>query len=261
MSNTIEAQSTLKSAEKMFDIIECIQRFGDAGVTEISVETGFPKSTVHAHLMTLERNDYVVKEEGTYRLGLRFLEHGMRARDHLIVTQVSSSTLKQVAEETGEMVWLVVEEHGLAAYVKKAVGDRAVQTHPRMGKRLHLHYLAAGKAILAEFPEERVRAIIEQHGLPQRSEATITDPDDLFEELKVISNRDVAFNRGEEIRGVRAVGAPIIHDGEVWGSISVAGPTKRMTGERFNEQLPETVLGATNEIELRLAYELNGGQS
>lgn len=261
MSNTADAPSTLKSAEKMFTIVECLQRHGETGVTQIAVETGFPKSTVHAHLTTLEQNDYVVKDEGAYRLGLRFLEHGMRARDQLLVSQVASSTLKQVAEETGEMVWLVVEEHGLAVYVKKAVGDRAVQTHPRMGKRLHLHYLAAGKAILAELGDERVQEIIDRHGLPDRSENTITDPDLLFEELAEISDRGVAFNRGEELRGVRAVGAPIVHSGEVWGSISVSGPTKRMTGERFHDTLPEIVQGATNEVELRLAYELNGGQS
>lgn len=261
MSQDSGTPSTLKSAEKMFSIIECLQRHGETGVTEISGETGFPKSTVHAHLTTLEQNDYVVKDDGCYRLGLRFLEHGMRARDQLLVSQVASSTLKQVAEETGEMVWLVVEEHGLGVYVKKAVGERAVQTHPRMGKRLHLHYLAAGKSILAELPKERVRAIVDRHGLPQRSEATITDSELLFEELESITDRGVAFNRGEELRGVRAVGAPIVHDGTVWGSISVAGPTERMTGERFNELLPEIVLGATNEIELRLAYELNGGQS
>lgn len=247
----------LKSGLKTFTIIESIQQFGHAGVTEIAQDVDLPKSTVHVHLSTLEQTGYVVKENGRYRLGLRFLDHGMRARDNLELVGISAETLRQVAAETGEMVWLVVEEQGRAVYIKKARGERAVQTHPRLGRHLHLHYPAAGKAILSELSDDRVEELIDNYGLPKKSEHTITDKRELFENLQEIRKRGVAFNRGEEIPGVRAVGAPIIHDGTVHGAISIAGPSKRLTDERFTEQFPEIVLGATNEIELKLAYEHN----
>lgn len=37
---------------------------------------GFSKSPVYVHLATLEGQGFVVSEDGTYRLGLRFLNLG-----------------------------------------------------------------------------------------------------------------------------------------------------------------------------------------
>lgn len=40
----------------------------------------------------------------------------------------------------------------------------------------------------------------------------------------------------------------------VIGAISVSGPANRLRGDRFREELPDTLLGVINEIELTIAY-------
>ncbi|WP_440767171.1 helix-turn-helix domain-containing protein [Natronorubrum sp. DTA7] len=47
-----------------------------AGVTELADRLGLAKSTVHNHLLSLERHRYVVNEGGQYRLGLEFFNTG-----------------------------------------------------------------------------------------------------------------------------------------------------------------------------------------
>lgn len=254
---TSTSNKGVKSVDTMFDIVETLRRLNGAGITDVADELGLAKSTVHAHLATLLRHEYVVAEDGEYRIGLKFMDLGIHARDRLPLSSVGKPILDQVAQETEEMGWLVVEEHGQAVYLRKATGKRAVQTHSRVGKRVHLHYPAAGKAILSALPNEVVRDIVDRHGLPPKTDRTITDLDELFAELDRIRERGVAFNEGEELQSIRAVGVPIVFEGEVLGSISVSGPSKRMTGERFRETLPELLLGAANEIELKLAYQQN----
>lgn len=132
-------------------------------------------------------------------------------------------------------------------------GDHSAWTHADAGKRTHLHVTAAGKAILAHLPEERTREIVDRRGLPPKTDATITDEETLLEELKEIRSRGIAINRGENIDGIRAVGAPVRGaDRNVIGAFSVSGPANQLTREPFKTELPEMLLVITNEFELEL---------
>lgn len=246
---------SVKATGTAFTIIESLQRLGGGGVTEVSEDLGLAKSTVHKHLATLEDEEYVTKHNGTYELGLKFLDHGWWAKNNLAIAKAVKPALKEIAQETGEVAWLLVEEHGRAVYLCKEMGEHAVQTNGRIGKREYIHALSGGKAMLAYLPKERVNEIINQHGLPKRSKNTIIDQEDLFEELEKIRERNgIAYNDEEVIDGLRAVSSVIRCNGEVQGSIGVAGPVNRMTGKRYREKLTNTVSGAASEVELRLSY-------
>lgn len=246
---------TIKTADTLFAIIQELQEQDGAGVTELAHAVGMAKSTVYDHLATLEQKEYVVKEGDTHRLGLRFLDHGMYIRNVVGMEDVVRPAIEQLAADVGEAVWFVVEEHGYAVFLYKAFGDRAVQTHARVGSRSTLHNLAAGKAILANFPDERVEEIIETHGLPERTEHTITDSEKLFKKLMEIKETGVAYEQDETVLGVSSVAAPIFFETEVKGAIAVIGPSNRIDGSRLRKSLPELIRGATNEIELKMTYE------
>jgi DNA-binding IclR family transcriptional regulator len=120
-------------------------------------------------------------------------------------------------------------------------------------KPLYLHHLSAGKAILARLPEERVEAIIDKHGLVERTENTITTRAELYDELETVRERGYAYNDGEEVDGLRAVGAAVSGpDGEVLGAISLSGPKSRMRGERFDQGIPQAVKETADVIEFNI---------
>lgn len=249
-------ENGLSTVQRMFDIIEKILELESAGVTELAERLDTPKSTVHSHLKTLEKEEYVVNKNGKYQLGLRFFQLGINSRDCQTIVELVRPSLKQLSRQTGEFVWFVVEEYGWGVYVDSEAGEQAIDVGGALGKRDHLHYLAAGKAILSQLPDRRVQEIIQIRGLPSKTGDTITDPDEMFAQLEDIRDRNgIAFNDNEEIKGLRAVGAPIVHDDTVYGAISISGPTNRMRGQRYREDLPDLILGATNEIELRLMDE------
>lgn len=242
----------VKTSETVFAIIEGLEDLGEARASELADHLDLSVSTVHDHLTTLVDMGYLVREEKEYRLGLRFLRLGTRARETVNVGPVRER-LEHIAEETGETAWFVVEEEGLAVHIDRALGEHGVRTANRIGRRSHLHIHAGGKAILAHLPEERVREIVDEVGLPASTENTITDEEKLFEELDRIADRGYALNDNEEIVGTRSVAAPIVVE-EVLGALSVGGPANRIDGTRFREELPELVTGVVNEIELQLQY-------
>jgi DNA-binding IclR family transcriptional regulator len=117
-----------------------------------------------------------------------------------------------------------------------------------------MHCNSGGKAILAHLPESAVRDVVDAHGLPRRTDRTITDPDRLFDELDRIRERGYALNRSEDLAGIHAVGVPLLVDGEVQGALSVAGPAHRLSQERCEGAVLDRLRAATDEIDLTLAY-------
>lgn len=251
-----DGHRTVEAVEKTCRILEALHFSEGAGVTELSEELDISKGTVHTHLATLMEHKFVVKEDTTYRPSLRFLEFAERVKNQNLLYQVGNDEIEDLAVATDTRVQLGVSEFGFFVPLAIARSEHATLPPTRVGMREYLHCIASGKAILAYMPQERVEEIIDQHGLPARTPNTITDPDELFEEIERIRDDGVAFNDEEKIEGLRAVGAAIKSDtGEVLGSISASGPTSAMKGDRFREEIPEAVSNLANTIELNIRVE------
>lgn len=253
MSDPDQKSSGLKTVKQAFEIIEYIKTNEGIGVAEIAEQFALPKSTAHGYLDTLYKMEYLTKKNGEYYLGLRFLNIGGYAANQEVY-QMIRPKVKELADETNERAHFIVEEFGRGIYVHIETGSGAVETDVRLGKIASLHTISAGKAILACLSEERVQAIIRKHGLPACTANTITNLDILFEEIKTIRERGYAFNNSERIKGMRAVGVPIRDNENVIGALSVSGPAHRLKGKRYEEEIPNLLLGTANELELNIIY-------
>lgn len=243
------------TTETTFEIVEHLCDTEGGSVSEIASELGRAKSTVHRHLATLVRHGYVVKNGGTYSIGLRFLNLGLHARNSRPLYHETRSKVDELAEQTGEKVWCMTEENGRSIHLYGASGEQSVRTDSREGQVGYLHQHAAGKAILAHLSREHVNTIIERYGLPARTDQTITETPELFEILEQIRERGYAFNREESIPSLYSVGVPITADDDsAIGALSISGPANRLQGEKLTEELPNLLLGAVNEIEINLSY-------
>lgn len=242
----------VRAVQSTLDIVAALQERNGAGVTELADAVGVSKGTVYNHLVTLKENGYVVKDENdTYHLGLKFLDISHAVKSQIPILDLVKSEVNKLAEESDEMALFTVEEHGIGVCLHVAYGENAVQTPLHVGYRSELHHTAVGKAILAHLPRERVEEVLDRRGLPEVTEYTITDEDELFEELEEIKERGFALNEQETIHGLVGVGAPVKNqDGTVLGALSIIGPTSRMDDERLHEELPEMIIRSVNIIEI-----------
>jgi DNA-binding IclR family transcriptional regulator len=246
----------VKSVAKTLRIVQTVQELDGATVTDVASEIDISKSTVHNHLATLEQFEYVVKEGDKYNLGLRFLDHGEFALERNSQLTLVESKVEQVASETDELCQFMTEEHGKGVIVFREEGANAVETKLRVGKRMHLNHTTAGKAILSAHSNERVEAFTDRHGLPEKTDQTITSIDTLLKELATIREQGYAFDREEHIEGLHAIAAPISNDeGRVLGALSVAAPSYRLRSEQQERDLADMLLGIANEIELNLSLQ------
>jgi DNA-binding IclR family transcriptional regulator len=245
-------QTTLNS----LTIVETLAELESATFATVAEEVGLAKSTTYAHLETLRTAGYVVKEGERYRLSLEFLHVGGSLISTKPYYTLIEQKVRELAQTTGERTQFIVEENGRGIYVVTNVeSPSAVQADVYLGKWVSLHTTAAGKAILASLPRERVESIVAAHGLPAETEHTITDRDRLYEELDTVADQGYACNRSERINKQWAVGVPIVGPtGELIGGLSVSGPEHRMNGDRIADDLSGALLGVADELELNIAH-------
>lgn len=245
---------TIDSVSITIRIIEALQEKNKAGVTELASYLSHSKSTIHSHLATLEENRLVVKEGSEYRLSLRFLDIGEHVRNQFNNYDIIATELDKLAEETGEVAQFGIEEHGRVSYAYKTIGDRGVETASSVGTQQDIHSTALGKSILAHLPEEDVADIIDRQGLRRNTENTIVDRGELLDELEETRERGYAIDDEENVLGLRCIAAPVMNDDEIFGAVSVSGPSSRLSGDTFTDDLPTTVMRTANVIELNSKF-------
>ena len=243
---------TVKTADTLLSVISSLQQLDGAGVTELAEHLGLAKSTAYDHLATLREHGYIVKDGDTYYLSLKFLDHGTYARNRLALRETVGPSIDRLAEDTEETVWFAVEEHGALVHLFRAAGERAIDLVCRSGTRIPIHTTAAGKAILATYPNERVREIAADRKLTKRTPNTVTDVETLIGQLETIRESGVAITEGEDYEGVKTVAAVVSNDGESIGAVSVSGPERRLSGDHLDETTA-ALLETVDEIELKLS--------
>lgn len=244
----------IKTAVRVFEIVEAIHELRGATLTDLSETLNIPKSTLHAYLSTLEELKYVERAGDEYDLGLRFFDLGFYTRNRIEMLRKAEQVLKELARECREVVWLAVEDQGKVLYVATERNNHPVWAHAEVGTRQYMNCSAAGKAILAFLPDERVEEVVAKHGLPRNTEWTITDPDELQEELSWIEEHGYAINKQETAEGIHAIGAPVLVDGKVFGAVTVSGPANRLNIDTPEEDIVRLVKGASDEIGLNIKH-------
>lgn len=245
----------LGSVRRAFDILGLIDENDGIGVSELAEKEDLPKSTAHVYLKTLAETGFVMNDDGAYRLSLRFLEFGGRVRQKQNLFQAAKEEIEALSERTGEVASLGVEENGQRVLLYISEGEDAVYDKTQTGERTNLHWTALGKAILAFLPTDRVDSIVERHGLPERTENTITTQDELSDELEAIREKGYSIEDEERRTGMRSIGVPILsEDDAVLGSISLTGPKSKFSDDRIESELVAEIENAVNVVEIKYKH-------
>lgn len=250
MSNT----GAVQSVDRALQILQLLARLGEAGVTELAAELDVHKSTAFRLVSTLEEHELVeqTSDRGKYRLGLGVMRLAAATTARLDVVQEARPVARRLASTTGETVNIAVLADRSALYVDQAIGSSTLQPHNWVGQHIPLHATSNGKVLLAWLPEDRLAELVAD--LPSYTDHTITSADGLREELDRVRETGHALAIDELEVGLTAVAAPIRSaHGDVLASLSVSGPSFRMSGERLDRAVDELV-AAASEVSRRLGW-------
>ena len=201
-------------------------------LADISQAAGLNKTTTHRLLAALRSEDLVDKDPttGRYRLGTGLMALGVQALSNSDLRLRARPLLKRLARESGETATLEVPIDDSMLILDEVAGAHVVGAAGNVGTRWPLHATSTGKALIAF----DAQALDRLHGkLSPLTQNTIVDRRELLRQLEYIRRRGYAESIDELEEGFSGVGTVIRGGlGEVLGSLSVCGPTQRMTRAR-----------------------------
>lgn len=209
-------------------------------VEELAREVRIPKSSAYRVVATLRDRGYLRKlprGEG-YGLGAVMLRFGEVVRESSELHRIAPPIMSALAADSLETAIIAIRSGNRGVVTDKAESPEMMRWIPEPGWSFPLHIGATGKVILAWLPAAERRAYIE-HPLEQATEHTITDPEALEEELKLVRAAGYAIADEEAMLGGRTVAAPVFEaNGVLAASLGIAGPALRLTQERAEELAP-----------------------
>lgn len=239
----------IKALERGWNIIFVLAESGiPLSLSELSSRSFIPITTIYRYVQTLESFGLLEETPEGYRLGLRFLELAESVRRNIDFVGIARPIMAELSMTTQEAVVLAALREDFAVWVDKVNvnSQQMLGISCVLGKRQFLHAGASGKAIMAYLSESRQKQVIQRAGMPRFTDRTVTDWQELREQLQQIRSDGVAISTGEVDPGVTAVAAPLFKpDGQVWGSLSVVGPEYRLKGERLEFVVKEVKRAAS----------------
>jgi len=221
----------------------------DLGVSELAGELGLHKSTVSRLLATLEGRGLVRRSGDRFAPGPELARLGGLAVRTLALVECAREPLERLARETGETVNLAVRSGDLALNVHQVETEHLVGVRDWTGRAFALHCTANGKALLT-FGDGGLPA-----ELPALTERTLTDPDELRENLELTRERGYAVAFEELELGLHAVAAPVFDGyGRCVAAVSVSGPAYRLPEDRLGV-LGVRCAAAAAEASARLGFQ------
>jgi IclR family transcriptional regulator, acetate operon repressor len=190
---------------------------------------------------------------GHYRLTTRLLSVAFRHLAATGIVDVAQPVLDELARKSGELVRLSVTDGDRQVWVAKAQGARSgLIIDAQMGDAAQLSCMATGHAWLACLSdEEALRLVIAQGfgdaaALGPNAPRTIAN---LLEKLERARSLGYTAVVDSSAPGTSALAVAIRHPqtGDVLGTISVGGPSVRLTPQRIEELAP-SVMEAAREL-------------
>ena len=230
-------ENTVRSAQRVFLLLETLARSGTMGITELSIKTGLNKATVFRQINTLVSLGYAQKEEGTdkYKLTLKLLHIASGLLDQMDMRVIVRPYLERLAAQTGETVHLVQREEGYIIYIDKVEPTvNSVRMVSRIGMRQPMYCTAVGKALLADLSEEEVRHVWEHSRILPLTGHTLVEWSGFIREIAAVRQRGYALDNEENELGVCCVAVSLPdHTGKETYAVSISAPISRMSDERI----------------------------
>jgi DNA-binding IclR family transcriptional regulator len=254
--NPAEPAAGTESAARVADVLLLFTGApAELGVSRIARELGLSKAVVHRILRSLAARGMVTcsPESRRYRLGPAAAALGARALRDCDLRSAAMDVLRRLRDETGETATLTALIPDGRVYLDQVPGVHEIKMTVELGRRFPLHAGSSGKCMLAFLPEQARERVLAAP-LEALTANTVTDPDALRAELKVIADRGYAVSGGERQPDAGSVAAPVLGAvGEVIGAISVCGPRYRVTATLAARLAPEVVAAAA-EISRRMGW-------
>ncbi|MDR1728724.1 MAG: IclR family transcriptional regulator [Acidobacteriota bacterium] len=233
-------QYIVPAVDRAVKILLLLKREGrEMTIAEIADATGWPRSSIHKILLTLNYHALLDRDVRTkrYSLGSEFTDMGQFtiAAGVQRLRSVSRPFLEQLVKYSNESASVSVLRNTQIIFLDGVEAPVPNRVSVIIGVSMPATVTASGRAVLAFLPSARVDEIVRSVGLPSTSGKSIVSIRDYYNELDIVRKRGYAID-GEEWRtGMVGVAAPVFNPRkQAVGAVSIVGEPARMPMDKLD---------------------------
>jgi DNA-binding IclR family transcriptional regulator len=226
------------------------------GVREVARKVNLASSTT-GRLMAAMKELGILNQDPvthTYSIGSHTLAWAGIYSAALDVRTAALPAMVKLQELTNETLSLYVMEGNERVCIERLESPQTVRIVARIGRRIPLYAGSAGKCFLAFLQLGRREEILSKITLNPLTTETITDREELHQELENIRQEGCAVSYGEWILEASGVAAPVFNsNGQIIAALTISGPSSRFTEEKVRSYKTLVKAKAT-EISMEMGY-------
>lgn len=223
--------SQVKSATRTLDIIEYVVAHDRPLVAqEIATALGIPVSSLSYLLATLVEREYLVRDGRRYSAGPG-LERLQVKGSGLLLAERMAPLVRSLRMQLDETVSFFIRHGWEVEGIITETSEQALRYSVTTGRRLPMHVMAAGKALLAALPDDELDRYFAESVREKFAPDTITSEKTMRKQIEETRRTGYAVTDEEYSLGIRSIGHAVRMNGEVVGSLSCAIPKVRWTPE------------------------------
>jgi DNA-binding IclR family transcriptional regulator len=232
----------------VLDVLDALDGRGTLTLSELSRETGAPKSTLHRVCSMMLERGWIARDATTAALALGPRTAWLaRTAPAAALTNGFHSVAARLVARHNETTCLVVLDGLDSLFVAKVETSHPVRLVTSVGSRLPAFASAAGRVLLADLPLERVDAMFADSELVTPTGREFDGLSELHRILGRTLERGYAENIDETALGLHCVAVPVGPAGRVAAALTLCVPSGRMSSDRKAGMLPD-LIGAARSL-------------
>ncbi len=241
-------------------VLEAVNAYGPAGLSQVQHHTGIPKATVLRLLESLRQAGYLTfdADSRTYQVGLRALalSNNVSSDDNLL--QIARPIMARLREKMGWPSDLAVFQHDKMVIVDTNRQPGILSSNRSIGSRVPMLASATGRAYLAAVPEaEQQRILLHLKDATDPFEKLARDPAAVQRILTETARRGYALSDQEFLKTNRGAAVAVMRGPQVVCVINLIAVAALATLADVEQRYVPMLFEAKAELEQKLAGALS----
>jgi len=236
-------------------VLETVNAYGPAGLSEITHHTGLPKATVLRLLESLRQAGYLTfdTDARTYQVGLRALALSNNVSYEDTLLNVARPIMERLREKLGWPSDLAVFQHDKMVILDTNRQPGVLSSNRSIGSRVPMLASATGRAYLAARPVEDRRRILELlRDSTDPFEQLARDPVAVERLLEETAKRGYALSDQEFLKTNRGAAVAVMRGADVVCVINLIAIAKLASLADLEKRYVPLLFEAKAELEAQL---------
>ncbi|MGR4869157.1 IclR family transcriptional regulator [Variovorax sp. LARHSF232] len=218
-------------------------------LSEVAAATGLTRAGARRILLTLQTLGYVASDGKLFALTPRILDLGFAYLSSMPIWNRAEPIMEALVREVQESCSAAVLDATDIVYVLRVPTHKIMRITLGVGSRLPAWCTSMGRLLLADLPDEEVRARLAASTLEPFTKHTLTDADAIFSKVQQARRQGWCVVNQELEEGLISIAAPIVdRAGRMVAALNISGQANRTSAKVMQDNMLPPLLAAARQI-------------